>query len=81
MTISILKAVLVLVILAVMIILLIAINHFFAGGFDCGGDEIDDFRKEIENGDEVISDKNVFGRLVENPVKVKNDSSQRINQE
>lgn len=70
MTILILKILLVLVILAVMIIVLVSINHVLAGGFDCSNDDIDEFRQDIIDNEEVISDHSSFRELVEKPVRI-----------
>lgn len=73
MTLSILKIVLVLVLLAGMIILLVTVNHFFAGGFDSDNNDIDELRRNIKDKDEVISDQNVFRNLVKDPVRIDED--------
>lgn len=64
MTISILKIVLVLIILSVMIMVLVTINHFFAGGFHSTTNEIEEYRREINERDDVISDQSEFRHLV-----------------
>lgn len=69
MTISILKAVLVLVTLAVMILVLIGINHLFSGNFDLSQSDIDDMRHDLNDKEDVITENSVFNELVKVTVK------------
>lgn len=64
MTITILKAVLVIVILCVMILLLLGISHLTSGSFDSAEDDIDDLRHDLDSRDDVITDPSVFRELV-----------------
>lgn len=64
MTITILKAVLVIVILCVMIMLLLGISHLSAGSFGSDQSEIDDMRNDLDKSDDVITDQSVFRELV-----------------
>ncbi|MDE7181338.1 MAG: hypothetical protein K2N88_09105 [Muribaculaceae bacterium] len=70
MAIPILKALLVVVILAVMILVLLGINHVFSGNFSVAEEEVDDLRSDLLESDNVISENGVFTELVE--VKVSN---------
>lgn len=73
MAIPILKALLVVVILAVMILVLLGINHLFSGNFSVDEAEVDDLRNDIRESKDVISDHGVFTELVkvrdESPLK------------
>lgn len=64
MTITILKAVAVIVILALMILLLLSVNHFLRGDFDARQSDADRLREELDNKREVITDESIFNRLV-----------------
>ena len=64
MTITILKALLVTVILAVMIIVLITINHFFAGGFNSDTNGIDELCQDVLENEDVITDNSAFREFV-----------------
>ena len=65
MAISILQAVLVIVTLGVMILVLLGIHHFFSGSFESEDTDIEELRQDVDESDEVISDRNVFSDLVE----------------
>ena len=65
MTISVIKAILIIFILAVMVVLLLGINHLFAGNFRADRDDADKLREDVETKDDVITDNNVFHELVE----------------
>lgn len=67
MAISILQAVLVIVTLGVMILVLLGIHHFFSGSFESEDTDIEELRQDVDESDEVISDRNVFSDLVEVP--------------
>lgn len=64
MTITILKAVSTIVLLAMMIVVLLSMNHFLRGGFDSRQDDVDKMRRDLDETDEVISDESVFRDLV-----------------
>lgn len=64
MTITILKAVLVIVILAVMILVLLSINHLFSGNFDARESDAERLREDVTESDDVITGQNVFHELV-----------------
>ncbi len=64
MTITILKTVLVIVILAVMILALLAMNHYLSGNFDMSESDADRFRGDVRDSDQVISDDSIFSNLV-----------------
>lgn len=64
MTITILKTVLVIVILAVMILALLAMNHYLSGNFDMSESDTDRFRDDVRESRQVISDDSIFGDLV-----------------
>lgn len=64
MTITILKAVLVIVIMAVMVLILLAINHIFSGNFDSSQSAADRLREDLEESEEVISGESAFRDLV-----------------
>lgn len=64
MTISIIKAILIIVILAVMVMVLLGINHLFAGNFRADRDDAEQLREDVETKNDVITDNNVFHELV-----------------
>ena len=64
MTITILKAVSVIVILAVMILVLLSINHLFSGNFDAAEEDAEHLREDIREDDKVITGHSVFHELV-----------------
>lgn len=64
MTITILKAVLVIVILAVMVLVLLGINHFFSGNFDAGSEDADALRHDVEEKKDVLTPENVFHEFI-----------------
>ncbi|MBD5195004.1 MAG: hypothetical protein HDS12_04800 [Bacteroides sp.] len=64
MAIPVLKALLVIVILALMILVLLGINHIFSGNFTTDDSDIDDLRNDIIESDDVISEQNAFTELV-----------------
>lgn len=64
MVISILQAVIVIVILAVMIVILIGINHMSNGDFTTEESDIEQLRKDVNENDDVITDQNMFTELV-----------------
>jgi len=64
MTITILKAVLVIVIMAVMALILLAINHIFSCNFDSSESTADRLREDLDESEEVISSESVFRDLV-----------------
>ena len=64
MTISILKAALVIAILAMMIVVLLSMNHFLTGDFDSRQSDLDDLRDDVEKSDKVITDNSSFKELV-----------------
>lgn len=65
MTITILKAVAVIIILAVMIVILLSVNHLLRGDFDSKQADVDRMREELNDSEDVISDHSVFKELVE----------------
>lgn len=77
MVITILKVISVLVILAMMILLLVTMNHFLAGGFDCSNEEIDSLRNDVSETDDVISDESAFRHLVERPLESRDHKSKK----
>lgn len=64
MTISVLKAVFIIVILAAMVILLLGINHIFSGNFNARTEDADRLRRDLEEKEDVITEDNVFESLV-----------------
>lgn len=60
MTLTILKIIAVVVILAAMFVILIGIGHLLSGKFDTNAAEIDELRKDVEQRSSVISDNNSF---------------------
>ena len=66
MTISILKAVLIIVILGVMVLILLGINHLFSGSFDTREQDAEELRNDVRESPEVISRQSVFHGFVEN---------------
>lgn len=64
MTITILKAVLVIVILGVMVLMLLGINHIFSGSFDAKSEDADELRRDLEDNVDVISQQNLLSELV-----------------
>lgn len=64
MVIPILKAVAVILILAVMILILVSVDHFLNGGFNSNQSDIDELRDEVDTHKGVITDRNIFGELV-----------------
>lgn len=65
MSVSIVQSVIVIVILAVMVVLLLGINHLFSGTFNSDTDDADQLRKDVDDSPEVITDKSIFHGLVE----------------
>ncbi|MDE6392935.1 MAG: hypothetical protein K2L59_06690 [Muribaculaceae bacterium] len=64
MTITILKAVIVIVIMAVMVLILLAINHIFSGNFDSSESSTEKLREDLEESEEIISGESAFRDLV-----------------
>lgn len=64
MAIPIIKAVLVIVILAVMVALLLGINHLFAGKFRIDSEDAARLREEMDSGEGVITEESVFSEIV-----------------
>lgn len=64
MTITILKAVLVIILLGVMILVLLAINHFFSGNFDARESDTDKLREDVRESEDVITGESAFRDLV-----------------
>lgn len=64
MTIPILKALLVIVILAVMVLILLGINHIFSGNFDVAREDEESLRRDLEEKEDVITEKSVFSELL-----------------
>ena len=71
MVISVFKAVLIIVILGVMVLILLGINHLFAGNFDADEDDAAELRKDLDERKDVISDQSVFHDLVKDSSKSK----------
>ena len=69
MVISVFKIILVLAILAFMIIVLVSIDHYLTGEFDCSESDVDEMKKDISDQDTVIGRGNVFSRLIDNDKK------------
>lgn len=67
MAISIIKAILIIVIMAMMALLLLGINHIFSGSFKADKDDADRLRSDVETKDDVITDDNIFHDLVKSP--------------
>lgn len=63
--IAILKFILVLIILVAMIIILLGINHLFSGNFSSSEKETSDFRREVREGDDVMSSHNLFHQFLD----------------
>lgn len=51
-------------ILVLMIIVLVVINHYFAGGFVSKPEQIEHLREEVREGNDVVTDNSAFGTLV-----------------
>ena len=68
MTVSILKAVVIITILGVMVLLLLGISHLFSGQFNSTKEDADHLREEVKESSDVISDNSVFRDLVKKPV-------------
>lgn len=64
MTITLLKAISVIIILAIMVLLLISVNHFLSGNFSSSEEDMDRMRDDIKDSDRVISNENIFNELV-----------------
>lgn len=64
MTITVIKAVLVIVIMAVMILLLLAINHIFSGNFNSSQSDTDRLREDVSESEEVITGESAFREFV-----------------
>lgn len=64
MTVTILKSVIIIVILAIMILVLLGINHFFSGNFSVGSEDADSLRKDVEEKEDVVTPGNLFGEFV-----------------
>lgn len=47
-----------------MIMVLLSINHLFAGNFDTKDKDTEKFREEVRNRDEVITDHNLFRQFL-----------------
>lgn len=70
MTITIIKIIAVVVILAAMLVILMGIGHLYSGNFNTDMGEMDQFRKDVENKEDVVSSSSAFhqflaGRSVE----------------
>lgn len=55
-----LKIFLVFIILVAMTIILLGINHLFAGNFNTNSEEADELRNDVSHGDEVMTRFNSF---------------------
>lgn len=67
MTITLLKAVSVIIILAIMILILLSVNHLASKDFDASDADLDRMREDLEETDDVITDESVFRELVKVP--------------
>ncbi len=63
-TITILKILAVILILAAMIVILLGINHLFSGNFNSTPEDSKKLKEEIRHEDTVISDRNVFHNFI-----------------
>ncbi len=59
-TLSILKIIAVVMILAAMIVILLGISHLFSGNFTSDSEDSVKLKEEIKNEDTVISERNIF---------------------
>lgn len=64
MTITILKALSIIIVLAVMVLILLSVNHMLRGNFDSKPSDLARMREDVEDDDHVITDNSVFGELV-----------------
>lgn len=64
MTITLLKAVSVIIILAIMILILLSVNHLVRGDFDSEETDLDKMREDLKENDRVITDESIFRDLV-----------------
>lgn len=64
MTITILKALSIIIVLAVMVLILLSVNHMLRGNFDSKPSDMARMREDLEDNDRVITDDSVFGELV-----------------
>lgn len=78
MIISILKFILVVVILAMMVLILLGINHLFAGNFTANRKDAEQLRREVENSEKVITRNNIFHTLVRKSEQLEKANSQKV---
>ncbi|WP_438590625.1 hypothetical protein [Duncaniella muris] len=64
MIIPIIKALAVVLILAVMILILVSVNHYIGGSFNSQQSDVDELRDDLGTYKGVITDKNVLSELV-----------------
>ena len=64
MTITILKAISIIIVLAVMVLILMSVNHLISGTFDSEPSDIKQMREDLEEDENVITDESVFKDLV-----------------
>lgn len=78
MIISILKFILVVVILAMMVLILLGINHLFAGNFTANRKDTEQLRRDVENSENVITRNNIFHTLVRKSEQLDKVKSQKV---
>lgn len=64
MTITIIKIIAVVVILAAMLVILMGIGHLYSGNFNTDMGEMDQFRKDVENKEDVVSRASAFHQFL-----------------
>lgn len=64
MTITILKALSIIIVLAVMVLILMSVNHLLSGSFDSKPDDIRQMREDLDEDEHVITGESVFNDLV-----------------
>lgn len=64
MTITILKALSIIIVLAVMVLILLSVNHLLRGNFDSKPSDLAQMREDLEEDDHVITDESIFNELV-----------------
>lgn len=72
---TLLKIVLVAVILAVMVLILLGIGHFFSGDFSATEDDTKSLRNDVDTRRDVITDESAFSSLVRQSKKIKGHSA------
>lgn len=74
---AILKIILVVALLMGMMIILLSIGRLSADSFHGEAEDMDDFRREVDEKDDVIGASNIFRALIGSPVRNTRNSSKK----